>query len=355
MGMRRSLFFRTCLGKAITFYRGRLGTCHKIVRYASQIDNVLDADEHSVMVIQPRFKEPALLQSRRMLEYQLGEAVALAEAVSGWHVVDKRIVAVRDHKSPKFFGKGTHEDLTPLVRSMKVKAVFVNCLELFPIQEAYLKKIWKVMAYDRFQVVLKIFKERARTREAKLQVQLAEIPYMKARLVEGVDMTDRQQGRTDSLGDVGQTTVDAAKRRLSEQGHKLKQELQSIKDKRQLLRTERVRKAIPTVAVIGYTNGGKTSLIKAITKDSMAGGKDLLFATLDTTVHAGKLPSGMKVVFVDTVGFISNLPPELVQSFHATLDDVVHAVRQCTYVCIWRLLLFSGLACCYLTPFSFIS
>ena len=353
MSVRRSLFFGPYLGKTITFYFGRLST-RKIVRYASKIDNVLDADERSVMVIQPRFKEPALLQSRRMLEYQLGEAVGLAEAVSGWRVMDKRIVAVREHKSLKFFGKGTHEELAPLVRSMKVKAVFVNCLELLPIQEAYLKKIWKVMVYDRFQVVLKIFKERARTREAKLQVQLAEIPYMKARLVEGVDMTDRQQGRTDSLGGVGETTVDAAKRRLSEQGHKLKKELLSIKDKRQLLRTERVKKAIPTVAVIGYTNCGKTSLIKAITKDSMADGEDLLFATLDTTVHAGKLPSGMKVVFVDTVGFVSNLPPELVQSFHATLDDVVHAVRQCTYVCIW-LLSFNGLACCYLTPFSFIS
>lgn len=351
MSVHRSLFFGTYLGKAINFYRGRLGTCRKIVRYASKIDNVLDADERSVMVIQPRFKEPALLQSRRMLEYQLGEAVGLAEAVSGWQVVDKRIVAVRDHKSPKLFGKGTHEELTPLIRSMKVKAVFVNCLELLPIQEAYLKKIWKVMAYDRFQVVLKIFKERARTREAKLQVQLAEIPYMKARLVERVDMTDRQQGRTYSLGGVGETTMDAAKRRLSEQGHKLKKELLSIKGKRQLLRTDRVRKAIPTVAVIGYTNCGKTSLIKAITKDSMADGEDLLFATLDTTIHAGKLPSGMKVVFVDTVGFVSNLPPELVQSFHATLDDVVHAVRQCTYVGIW-LLSFNGLACCYLMPFS---
>ena len=309
---------RGFFGSAITFHCKRLRTCRNVIRYATS--SVINAEECSVMVIQPRFKEPVLLQSRRMLDYQLEEAVGLAEAVSGWKVVDKRVVAVRDHTSPKFLGKGTLEELTPLVRSMKVTGVFVNCLELLPVQEAHLQKVWKAVVYDRFQVVLKIFKERARTREAKLQVQLAEIPYMKAKLVEGVG----------KLGGVGKTSVDAARRRLTEQGHKLKHELKLVKDKRQVMRAARVKMAIPTVAVVGYTNAGKTSLIKAITKDSMADGQDILFATLDTTVHAGKLPSGMKVVFVDTVGFVSNLPPELVESFHATLDDVVHAVRQCT-------------------------
>lgn len=321
-----SFLFGTRFGIAVSNHCQRFTTCHNLVRYASS--NVLGVEERSIMVIQPRFKEPALLQSRKTLEYQLDEAVGLAEAVSGWQVVDKRIVAVRDHTNPKFFGKGTHEELMPLVRSMKVSAVFVNCLELLPVQEAYLEKVWKTIVCDRFQVVLKIFKERARTREAKLQVRLAEIPYMKAKLVEGGGMTIRQQGWTDNLSSV---SADAARRRLTEEKQKLKHELQSVSDKRHVLKAERVRKAIPTVAVVGYTNCGKTSLIKAITKDSMADGQDLLFATLDTTVHAGKLPNGMKVVFVDTVGFVSNLPPELIQSFHATLDDVVHAVRQCTH------------------------
>ena len=314
--------------ESITFHYRRLSACCNIVRHAAT--SVVNAQECRVLVIQPRFKEPVLSQSRRTLEYHLEEAVGLAEAVSGWQVVDKRVVAVRDHTSPDLFGKGTLKELTPLVHSLSVSAVFVNCLELLPVQQAHLQKFWRAVVYDRFQVVLNIFKERARTREAKLQVQLAEIPYAKAKLVEGGGKTAGQQEEFGRFGGVGETTVDAVRRRLTEQGHKLKQELNSIQQKRKVMRAQRVKKAIPTVAVVGYTNAGKTSLIKAITRDAMADGQDLLFATLDTTVHAGKLPSGIKVVFVDTVGFISNLPPELIESFHATLDDVVHAVRQHT-------------------------
>ncbi|XP_050413550.1 putative GTP-binding protein 6 [Patella vulgata] len=178
----------------------------------------------------------------------------------------------------------------------------------------------------RYTIVLQIFKDHARTKESKLQIALAEIPFLRNRLNQFQDgQHDQQVGGAQLAGGAGQTYLHSRRLILQEREMKLRKALSKLENQRSLLRKERLKRKIPSIAVVGYTNAGKTTLIKALTGDSKLEPKDYLFATLDVTAHAGKLPNNMTALFMDTVGFISDIPINLIDAFSATLEDAVIA------------------------------
>ena len=261
-------------------------------------------------------------------EHKLEEAVSLAESVSSWCVYDTRIDSLRRPNSKHLFGTGKVAELQEVIKKVPISAVFVNIAVLTPVQQTNLENMFNVDVFDRFSVVLRIFKERAQTIQAKVQVQLAEIPYLRSRLSQSdKDGGHRNRGVSGKMAGGGESPLHLQQLELARREKKLLQKLEQIRTKRLVTRTQRSRTSVPLVAVVGYTNAGKTSLIRALTKDDSLQPKDMLFATLDTTVHAGHLPSGLKVLYMDTIGFISDLPHELVDSFSSTLDDIKLAVR----------------------------
>lgn len=176
--------------------------------------------------------------------------------------------------------------------------------------------------FDRYSVVLHIFRCNARTKEAKLQISLAEIPLLRSRLKNEMVNLDQQGGGARYIGGSGETLYEVQQRLLKEREMKIRSALDKLRRKRHLLRSQRKHKEFPVVSVLGYTNCGKTTLIKALTGDSGLQPRNQLFATLDVTVHAGQLPSHMTVLYVDTIGFLSQLPHQLIDSFSATLEDI---------------------------------
>ena len=275
-------------------------------------------DKHTLLVIQPEYKMGKVETPYVPAERKLEEAVSLVESISGWTVHSQRVDAVRVPHSKTFFGKGKMVELKQFAGNLPVSGVYLNVPRLTSVQHRTLEGAFRKRVFDRFGIVLRIFKERARTNEAKLQVELAEIPYLSAQLSE----LETVRGGGREIGEIISRRNAHRKRKVA-----LRQELKSIRERRQVMSGQRKRHHLPVVAVVGYTNSGKTTLIKTLSEDEGMIPEDILFATLDTTVHAGKLPCGQKVLYVDTIGFVSDLPHELVDSFSSTLDDVTHAVR----------------------------
>lgn len=287
------------------------------------------ADEvQQLVVIQPEYKTGPVAKPYVPAQYKLEEAVSLVEAIRGWEVYQKRIEAVRELNSQYFFGRGKMAQLkTEIWNLKKISGVFINTPTLTRNQHKNLEDTFRTKVYDRFGIVLHIFKERAHSKEAKLQVELAENPYLYSRLFEG-DEEGRGGGRSEGSGNGGETSMEARKFAMKRRRKVVEDELKEIREKRKMLREHRARRSsMPTVAVVGYTNAGKTTLIKALSQDSSMVPKDILFATLDSTLHAGKLPCGLGVLYIDTIGFISDIPVELVESFASTLEDSIAAVR----------------------------
>ncbi|ODR96469.1 hypothetical protein AUC69_14480 [Methyloceanibacter superfactus] len=253
---------------------------------------------------------------------RLDEAVGLAFAIH-LDVVASGLVPVPHPKPATLFGTGKVEELAGLVRAEGAELVIVDH-PLTPVQQRNLERAWDAKVLDRTGLILEIFGERARTREGRLQVELAHLVYQKSRLVRSWTHLERQRGGFGFLGGPGETQIETDRRLLSERIIVIRKELEQVRRTRALHRKSRQRVPYPAVALVGYTNAGKSTLFNTLTAADVVA-EDILFATLDPTIRALRLPGGSKAVLSDTVGFISDLPTTLVAAFRATLEEVQQA------------------------------
>ncbi|KAJ6667499.1 hypothetical protein lerEdw1_016620 [Lerista edwardsae] len=276
-----------------------------------------------VFVVHPEIKRGSGRTQLTTAELQLAEAVALINTIQNWTVLDTLILSTKAPDKKLIFGKGNFQLLTEKIKGLPhVSAVFVNIERLSPLTKKELEEAWGVEVFDRYTVVLHIFRRNAQTKEAKLQIALAEIPLLRANVRNEVARMDQQRGGSRYIMGSGETFMEIQLRLLKEKELKIRKALEKLRRKRRLLRSHRKKREFPTISVMGYTNCGKTTLIKALTGDAGLQPQDQLFATLDITAHAGLLPSHLTVLYVDTIGFLSQLPHDLVESFSATLEDV---------------------------------
>ena len=255
-------------------------------------------------------------------EARLEEACGLALAIN-LDVVFADIVKLREVKPATFLGHGYLEKLQEIIGSRDIELLIVD-ISLTPIQQRNLEKKLNIKVIDRTALILEIFGERAKTREGKLQVELAHLNYQRSRLVRSWTHLERQRGGAGFLGGPGETQIELDRRIIDEKITKIKKALEKIRQTRGLQRTARKRVPYPVVALVGYTNTGKSTLFNRLTRAGVFA-ENLLFATLDTTMRRLTLPSGREVILSDTVGFISDLPHELVMAFRATLEEVLEA------------------------------
>jgi len=253
---------------------------------------------------------------------RLDEAVGLARAID-LNVVSSGIVPLGGIRPATFIGKGKVQEIAGLVKSDNAGIVVMDCA-LSPVQQRNLEKAWGAKVLDRTGLILEIFGRRARTREGALQVELAHLTYQKSRLVRSWTHLERQRGGYGFLGGPGETQIESDRRQIEERIARIEAELDKVKRTRKLHRDSRKRVPYPIVALVGYTNAGKSTLFNRMTQASVLSA-DMLFATLDPTLRAVDLPSGLRIILSDTVGFISDLPTMLVAAFRATLEEVVEA------------------------------
>ncbi|NP_001133555.1 putative GTP-binding protein 6 [Salmo salar] len=293
--------------------------------FQHQIPMVGEGD-HRIFIVHPDVKWGSRKQYLTTANLMMEEAVGLVNTLQNWSVIDKVILSTKTPEKKMIFGKGNFQTLTERIRRTPgITAVFVNVERLSPASEKEFEEAWGVKVFDRYSVVLHIFRCNARTKEAKLQVSLAEIPLLRSRLRNEVANLDQQGGGSRYIMGSGETLMEVQQRVLQERKLKICSALEHLRRKRHLLRSQRKHRDFPIISVMGYTNCGKTTLIKALTGDAALQPRDQLFATLDVTVHAGTLPSHMSVLYVDTIGFLSQLPHQLIDSFSATLEDVTHS------------------------------
>lgn len=261
-------------------------------------------------------------QFQRSNEARLEEAVGLARAIN-LEIAHAESVIVNQPRPATLLGTGKVEAIAEVIEEKSIGLVIVDHA-LTPVQQRNLEKEWNVKVIDRTGLILEIFGERARTKEGALQVELAHLNYQKGRLVRSWTHLERQRGGGGFLGGPGETQIEADRRMLQDKILKIKRELETVVRTRTLHRQKRRKVPHPVVALVGYTNAGKSTLFNRMTgADVLA--EDMLFATLDPTLRRIRLPHGETVILSDTVGFISNLPHHLVAAFRATLEEVVEA------------------------------
>jgi len=260
--------------------------------------------------------------SLRSPQARLQEAVGLAAAIN-LDVKASGLVPVPSPRPATLFGSGKVEELTGLMRAEEAELVIVDH-PLTPVQQRNLETAWNAKVLDRTGLILEIFGQRAHTREGRLQVELAHLTYQKSRLVRSWTHLERQRGGFGFLGGPGETQIETDRRIIGERIDVIGKELEQVKRTRALHRESRQRVPYPAAALVGYTNAGKSTLFNALTGASVFS-EDTLFATLDPTIRSLHLPGGSKAVLTDTVGFISNLPTQLVAAFRATLEEVLEA------------------------------
>ncbi len=248
----------------------------------------------------------------------MGLAQALDLDVRG-----QEVIALRRTTPATLFGSGKVDEMAALVRAAEAEVVVIDDA-LTPVQQRNLEKAWEAKVIDRTGLILEIFGRRARTREGRLQVELARLEYERSRLVRTWTHLERQRGGTGSTGGPGETQIELDRRLIADRIVKLRTDLQDVRRTRGLHRTARKKVPFPTVALVGYTNAGKSTLFNHLTGAEVVA-RDLLFATLDPTQRMIRLPQGRSALIADTVGFISDLPHELVESFRATLEEVAEA------------------------------
>jgi len=273
---------------------------------------------------------PVLPEDRaaaRTPEASLDEAVGLAAAIR-LDVVDARCVRVARVKPSTLFGAGAVDDIGAVVSGEEPDLAIVDTA-LTPVQQRNLERRWSVKVIDRTGLILEIFGERARTREGQLQVDLAHLSYQRSRLVRSWTHLERQRGGAGFVGGPGERQIELDRRQIDERIIRLKKDLEEVRRTRALHRGARERVPFPVVALVGYTNAGKSTLFNRLARADVTV-QDMLFATLDPTMRAVDLVKGRRgghrrVILSDTVGFISNLPTHLVAAFRATLEEVQNA------------------------------
>lgn len=270
------------------------------------------------LVVHPRFAGVRAADA----DYDLEEAVGLAEAL-GVIPVDNRIVPIREVKVSNYFGSGQIDDMAAAIQALDLDIAIVNG-DLTPIQQRNLEKHLNIKVIDRTGLILEIFGLRAATKEGRLQVELARLNYERSRLVRTWTHLERQRGGSGFLSGPGETQIESDRRQLHDKIEKLKSQLDDVRRTRDLQRSNRKRSQERIVALVGYTNAGKSTLFNRLTSGGVLA-KDMLFATLDTTHRVLPLPSGQSAIISDTVGFISDLPTQLITSFRATLEETLEA------------------------------
>ncbi len=238
-------------------------------------------------------------------------------------VVGQQVVRLSRVQPGLLFGAGKVEELKARFKAEAIDLVFVDG-PVSPVQQRNLEKEWGVKLLDRTGLILEIFADRARTREGVLQVELAALSYQRTRLVRAWTHLERQRGGFGFVGGPGETQIEADRRAIDDQVIRLKRQLDRVVKTRELHRAARRKVPFPLVALVGYTNAGKSTLFNRMTGAEVLA-KDMLFATLDPTMRGVVLPSGRKIIASDTVGFISDLPTQLVAAFRATLEEVLEA------------------------------
>ena len=272
------------------------------------------------LVLHPDFRTKQ--SQSRPVASQLDEAAGLARAIA-LEIAGAFVIRVTDPKPSTLFGSGQIEQYEAYIAEHEIGLVVVNCA-LSPVQQRNLEKSWKAKVIDRTALILEIFGERARTHEGKLQVELAALEYQKSRLVRSWTHLERQRGGFGFLGGPGESQIELDRRMIRDRIAAIRKQLEKVVRTRSLHRKLRRDVPYPLVALVGYTNAGKSTLFNRMT-DAGTYAADALFATLDPVIRQVTLPSGMTVMLSDTVGFISDLPTQLIAAFRATLEEVLEA------------------------------
>jgi GTP-binding protein HflX len=258
----------------------------------------------------------------RAPEARLAEAVGLARAID-LDIVSQDVVRVARPRPATYLGTGAVEELGERIRDDEIALVCVDAA-LSPVQQRNLERAWGCKVIDRTGLILEIFGERARTREGRLQVELAHLTYLRSRLVRSWTHLERQRGGLGAMGGPGETQIESDRRQIDERIVRIKRALEKVVRTRELHRAARKRVPNPVIALVGYTNAGKSTLFNRLT-DARVFADDQLFATLDPTMRGITLPSGRTAILSDTVGFVSDLPTDLIAAFRATLEEVIEA------------------------------
>ncbi|MFP4004519.1 MAG: GTPase HflX [Alphaproteobacteria bacterium] len=261
-------------------------------------------------------------RTRRDPEVKLEEAVGLAHAID-LEVAGSAVVPLAKIRPSTLFGAGKVQEIADWVAAEEAALVIVDG-PLSPVQQRNLERAWNAKVLDRTGLILEIFSARARTREGTLQVELAHLTYQKSRLVRSWTHLERQRGGLGFVGGPGETQIEADRRMIEERIAKIRRQLETVTRTRELHRESRRKVPYPVIALVGYTNAGKSTLFNRLTQSDVRV-QDMLFATLDPTLRAVTLPAGRTVILSDTVGFISDLPAHLVAAFRATLEEVLEA------------------------------
>jgi GTP-binding protein HflX len=277
-------------------------------------------DKTSVWVLQPKFKVD--LRDVNSLS-SIDEANALAKALPLVTIIGSTIVPLERLRPKEFFGTGKVYELAVTFKAEKVDLVIINS-QISPVQQRNLEEKWQVKILDRTALILEIFSDRAVTKEGVIQVEMAALTYQRSRLVRAWTHLERQRGGLGFVGGPGETQIEADKRAIDHHLVQLKRQLGKIKKTRDLHRKSRAKVPFPIIALVGYTNAGKSTLFNVLTGANEFS-EDMLFATLDPKMRAIKLNSQLKIIISDTVGFISDLPTELIAAFRATLEEVLAA------------------------------
>ena len=272
------------------------------------------------LIIHPDIKK--LRNNSAVISGSINESVSLSMSLK-LVVIATKIIKISTPRAGYLFGKGSTLNILNEIKEHKIDLIIVNG-DISPIQQRNLEKVWQVKLIDRTHLILEIFADRAATREGRLQVDLATLSYQRTRLVRSWTHLERQRGGLGFVGGPGETQIESDRRAIDNAIVKIKSQLSKVVKTRSLHRKSRQKVPYPIVTLIGYTNAGKSTLFNTLTGAKVLA-KDMLFATLDPTMRSINLNSTSKVILSDTVGFISDLPTELIAAFRATLEEVLHA------------------------------